>query len=215
MKNFFKNNYRQFLIIFLGITIVFIAANYLVANKYQTKIYSKINAAPSREVAVVLGAGLRRDGSPSMVLEDRVRTAVDLYNLGKVKKILMSGDNGSVYYDEVTAMKKLAVDMGLPAEDIDLDYAGFRTYDSCYRAHEVFELNNIILISQDFHLPRALYLCNKLGVEAIGVPADRHVYVKQRLWRIREALARFFAFFEANIFRHQPKFLGPKESVWD
>lgn len=209
-----KNIYR-FFISALVAGLFFCLLNYLVVNKYQAKIFTEVTEVPARLVALVLGAGLRKDGSPSTVLEDRVRTAVDLYQAGKVEKILMSGDNGSIYYDEVTVMKKMAVEMGVPKEAVALDYAGFRTYDSCYRAHDVFELNNIILITQDFHLPRALYLCNKLGVAAIGVPADRHVYVKQNLWQVREAIARFFAFFEVNIFRHQPKFLGPKESIWD
>ena len=117
--------------------------------------------SPAAPAAIVFGAGLWRDGSPSPVLQDRVATAADLYFSGKVKKILMSGDNRFIYYNEPGAMKKFALSLGVPEEDIVLDYAGRRTYDTCYRARAIFGLKEAILVTQSFHLPRALILCRR------------------------------------------------------
>src|SRR5687767_523023 len=126
---------------------------------------------PERHVALVLGAGLNQEGKPSAFLYDRVATAVDLYKTGKVKKLLMSGDNGEVDYNEVEAMRVAAVGLGVPDGDIVLDYAGFNTWDSCFRARDVFSQRDIIVVTQKFHLPRAIYACRHLGVRAIGVAA--------------------------------------------
>ena len=123
---------------------------------------------PARHTALVFGAGLNAAGGPSPILYDRVATAVDLYRSGKVAKLLMTGDNGSVEYNEVAAMLRTAVDLGVPERDIVLDYAGFRTYDSCYRAHAVFGLQDATLVTNAFHLPRALYTCAALGVQGAG-----------------------------------------------
>ncbi|HYP19563.1 MAG TPA: ElyC/SanA/YdcF family protein, partial [Chloroflexia bacterium] len=117
---------------------------------------------PRNHVALVFGAGLRPDGGPSAILEDRVATAADLYKAGKVDKLLMTGDNSQVDYNEVEAMRKAAVSQGVADRDIVLDYAGFNTWDSCYRAREVFSLKEATLVTQRFHLPRALHACNYL-----------------------------------------------------
>src|SRR5205085_5111818 len=126
---------------------------------------------PCNHVALVFGAGLKPDGSPSAMLYDRVATAADQYLGNKVDKLLMTGDNSSTDHNEVEAMRKTAVDLGVADEDIVLDYAGFSTYDSCYRARDVFGLNEATLVTQRFHLPRALYTCNRIGVESVGVAA--------------------------------------------
>jgi len=146
---------------------------------------------PPRRVAIVFGAGLWRDGSPTPVLQDRVRTAANLYFDGKVEKLLMSGDNRYVDYNEPESMRQFALSLGVPDEAIVLDYAGRRTYDTCYRARDIFEVDSVILVTQGFHLPRALFLCNQLGVDSIGVPADLQYYrkISRAIWTFREILA--------------------------
>src|SRR4051794_21314450 len=127
---------------------------------------------PAHHVALVFGAGLNAQGGPSPVLYDRVATASGLYHAGKVQKLLMSGDNSQVDYNEVGVMRRTAVELGVPADDIVLDYAGFRTYDSCYRARAIFGLSDATLVTNEFHLPRALYTCQALGLTVVGVNAD-------------------------------------------
>ena len=166
---------------------------------------------PQNHVALVFGAGLNRAGGPSAILYDRVATAVDLYNGGKVNKLLMTGDNGEVNYNEVEAMRKTALDLGVPDEDIVLDYAGFNTWDSCYRAREVFSLQSATLVTQRFHLPRALHTCNHLNVKSVGVAADRQAY-RTDYNEVREYIA-----LASNAMRmlsnDKPRFLGPKVNV--
>lgn len=166
---------------------------------------------PQNHVALVFGAGLNRAGGPSAILYDRVATAADLYNSGKVNKLLMTGDNGEVNYNEVEAMRQTAQQLGVPDEDIVLDYAGFNTWDSCYRAREVFSLEAATLVTQRFHLPRALHTCNHLNVKAVGVAADRQAY-RTDYNEVREYIA-----LAGNAFRilmnDQPRFLGPKVNV--
>jgi SanA protein len=166
-------------------------------------------------LAIVFGAGLRRDGSPSPVLRDRVATAAELYFDSKVQKVLMSGDNSEVNYNEPAAMKAYAVDLGVAAEDIILDYAGRRTYDTCFRAREIFHLEDVILVTQKFHLPRAIYTCNSLGVPAVGVSADRWDYRRRSsaFWNVREMVATLVALWDVHITRPQPV-LGNPEPIF-
>lgn len=161
---------------------------------------------PEKPVAIIFGAGLRRDGSPTAVLRDRVNKGVELYLNGKVSKLLMSGDNRSEYYDEPTAMRDYAVALGVPEEDIVLDYAGLRTYDTCYRAAAIFGIQQATLVTQAFHLPRALYTCNSLGISAVGVAADRYRYLpgSMAIWNIRETLATVIAIFDLHVTRPVP-----------
>jgi len=173
------------------------------------RIYAQLADAPSAPVALVLGAGLWADGSPTPALRDRVATAVDLYRAGKVKKLLMTGDNRRVDYNEPAAMQTIALQLGVPSEDIVLDYAGRRTYDSCYRAKEIFEVKHVIIVTQRFHLDRSLFLCDALGVPAVGVVADRRVYQTLPWWELREALATVAAWWDVNI-GHPVPVLGEK-----
>lgn len=166
---------------------------------------------PRNHVALVFGAGIRPDGAPSPILADRVATAADLYKAGKVDKLLMTGDNGQVDYNEVAAMLRAAVELGVPDRDIVLDYAGFNTWDSCYRAREVFSLREATLVTQRFHLPRALHACNHLKVKAIGVIADRQPYNTFNN-EVRELPALMGNLFRI-IINDQPRFLGPKVNV--
>jgi SanA protein len=161
----------------------------------------KAESAPTTQVAIIFGAGLRRDGSPTAVLRDRVQTGVDLYFDGKVEKLLMSGDNSTPFYNEPEAMRQYALSLGVPIDDIVLDYAGSRTYDTCYRANAIFGLDNALLVTQSFHLPRALFLCNSLGVEASGVEANNLNYRRSSLviWNIREQMATLAAFIDLYV----------------
>ena len=135
------------------------------------KIYT-LDAVPERPVAIVFGAQIYANGRPSAMLADRVKMAAQLYQAGKVKALLFTGDNGSASHNEPEVMRQYALGLGVPDTAIVLDYAGFRTYDSCYRARDIFKVNSAILVTQDFHLDRALLTCNALGIDSVGVAAD-------------------------------------------
>ena len=172
-----KKANRKKLFIF---SVAFLAAIPLVVRT-GTIVFSKryifsAEDVPARRVAIVFGAQVRPDGSLSFMLQDRVETAVELYRAGKVQKIIMSGDNRFEYYNEPAAMMAYAIERGVPAADIQPDYAGRRTYDTCYRARDVFLVDAPILVTQDFHLPRAILTCRALGLDAVGVSADRRWY---------------------------------------
>jgi SanA protein len=178
------------------------------------RIYST-NTATIIPVAIVLGAGLWRDGTPTTVLRDRITTAAELFFSGKVQKILMSGDNSYLDYNEPGAMRDYALRLGVPESAIVLDYAGRRTYDTCYRARAIFGLRNIILVTQSFHMPRALYTCNALGLKAVGVPSDRHEYrlVSLLYWNLRELPATLTALLEVHVL-HPVPILGQTEPIF-
>jgi vancomycin permeability regulator SanA len=182
---------------------------YALAHTYQ------VDDVPADRVAIVFGAGLWRDGSPTPVLRDRIETAAELYFKGKVEKLLMSGDNRFVNYNEPAAMKKYAMQLGVPEDAIVLDYAGRRTYDTCYRAREIFGVKSAILVTQRFHLARALFLCNALGLPATGVEADRRTYRRSSLliWNIREQLATLGAVWDVYIGKPLPV-LGSREPIF-
>ena len=146
-----------------------------VEARYAARIYQP-EAAPPARVALVFGARVYRDSRLSAMLRDRVDTAVDLYFAGKVDKLLLSGGQNGEDYDEPAAMMAHALARGVPPEALQPDYGGLRTYDSCYRAVEIFQVQSAILVTQEFHLPRALLLCDNLGMEVVGVVADRRVY---------------------------------------
>jgi SanA protein len=180
-----------------------------------TRTYSQDNV-PQKPAAIVFGAGLTPSGGPSAVMRDRVRTASELYFTGKVQKLLMSGDNSTIYYNEPAAMRNYAISLGVPEEDIVLDYAGRRTYDTCYRARAIFGLEQAILVTQDFHLPRALYLCNALGVDSVGVQADNYSFRRVSLtyWRLRELGAAVNALLDVHLLRPLP-ILGEPEPIFN
>jgi len=178
------------------------------------RIY-KIIDAPEKPVAIVFGAGLRRDGSPTSVLRDRVASAAELYHSGKVTKLLVSGDNRFDDYNEPGAMKAYAMELGVPEGAIVQDFAGRRTYDTCYRARDVFGVSDVLLVSQSFHLPRALITCNALGVSAAGVSADFRSYRRrsQIFWNIREIPATAVAMWELYVTKPLPV-LGDPEPIF-
>lgn len=195
--------------------MIVLALSRLVTGLYAWPRTFSMEDAPTRRAAVVFGAGLRYDGTPTAVLRDRVRTGADLYFGGKVEKLLMSGDNSTVYYNEPAAMRDYAISLGVPAKDIVLDYAGRRTYDTCYRAKAIFGLNSVILVTQPFHMPRAIYTCNLLGADAVGVPADKFNYRRMSLmfWNVRELGATVSALVDVHLTRPLP-ILGQPEPIF-
>ena len=170
-----------------------------------------VTEAPVKRVAIVFGAGLQYDGSPSPVLEDRVATAAKLYFSGKVEKLLMSGDNSYVDYNEPGAMLDFALKLGVPRQDIVLDYAGRRTYDTCYRARFIFGVTDALLVTQEFHLPRAIFTCHSVGLPAEGVIADRRRYIGSAT--LRELPASLMAMWDVWIAKPLPV-LGDPEPIF-
>ena len=194
--------------------IIFTRIIFLVKASPLTFTKENINI-PLRPVAIVYGAEVKRDGTPSAVLRDRVETAVALYKDGKVQKLLMSGDNRFVDYNEPEAMRQYALTLGMPDSDIVLDYAGRRTYDTCYRAKEIFGVNSAVLVTQGFHLPRALFLCKAFGIDVVGVKAENYYYLKRSrlLWNTREILASVQSVWDVYLFKPLPV-LGEPEPIF-
>ena len=171
--------------------------------------------APVRRVAIVFGAEVKKDGTPSVVLRDRIETAVALYKSGKVEKVFMSGDNRFVDYNEPESMRQYALTLGVPDSAIVLDFAGRRTYDTCYRAKEIFGVDSAVLVTQGFHMPRALFLCKAFGIDAVAVESENYYYLKRlRLyWNMRELLATVQSVLDVYLFRPLPV-LGEPEIIF-
>ncbi len=197
----------------IGIILVLSITNIYASTRSVR--FTSLDLVPIEKVAIVLGAQVRKDGSLSAVLYDRVTASVDLYKHGKIKKILMTGDNGRVNYDEVTAMKNTAVAQGIPAGDIILDYAGFSTYESCYRAKAIFGVSEAIIVTQNYHLPRAIYTCRALGIKSYGYGQPDWSRYANFMWRAqpRELLAQVKMLWQVHVAHPQPKFLGPQEII--
>lgn len=205
----------RFIQILAGLGLLAILLPRAITSLYSVnRVYQKENA-PVKRLAIVFGAGLRRDGTPTAVLRDRVETAADLYFRGKVEKILMSGDNRFEYYNEPGAMRQYALSLGVPDSAIVMDFAGRRTYDTCYRARAIFGADEALLVTQKFHLPRALFLCNALGINSFGIEANNNHYRKFSLviWNFREQIATFGAF--VDVFVNNPlPVLGSPEPLF-
>jgi SanA protein len=172
-----------------------------VRTHYRSAIYPQAET-PNRPVAIVFGAAVYRSGRLSPVLRDRVDTAIDLYHSGQVDRLIMSGSPINGNYDEPGAMRDYAIERGVAPTDIVTDHGGRRTYDTCYRARHVFDVREAVLVTQAFHLPRALLTCDGLGVGAIGVAADRQSYRGARWYEMRETAATLVATWD--VFRRQP-----------
>ncbi len=159
------------------------------------------------DCVVVLGCLVRDDGTPSAMLRDRLQRGVALYEDGVAPKLLMSGDHGREEYNEVETMKAYAVEAGVPSADVFMDHAGFSTYESMYRARDVFGAKKIVVVTQEYHLYRALYIAEQLGLEAYGVNADYQTYSGQAKRDLREVLARVKDYF-SSLFQPKPTYLG-------
>lgn len=203
-----------------AVVLVLVATNVFVTRSADGLAFDAVADVPDRPTAIVFGAGVV-DGKPTPALADRVHGAVELYREGRVGHLLLTGDNSRVDYDEVGAMRDQAMAEGVPPEAITRDHAGFDTRSSCYRARDVFGVRAAVLVTQDYHLPRALYTCRDLGVDAVGlrIPDWQH-HADQLTWccyppddarryMAREWLARPNALVEAHLTRPEPQFLGP------
>lgn len=191
------------------VVIAFVVINTYIINSTKSQIFAIQDNVTARQTALLLGARVYDDGRLSHVMEDRALTAIQLYQSGKVDKILISGDHGTSGYDEVNTIKDYLINQNVPQENIFTDHAGFDTYDSIYRARDIFEVDSMIIVTQKFHLPRAVYIANSLGVKSIGVVADRREYRDKERNQIRESVARIKAFLNV-ILKAEPKFLGNK-----
>ena len=195
----------------VGIIIV-LGINLFVKNSVKDKIVDENSLDKNYDAILVLGAGLR-NGKPSPVLKDRLDMAYKLYEDGYSEKIIVSGDHGKKYYDEVNVMKNYLLDKGIDSNNIFMDHAGFSTYDSVYRAKEIFLANKIIIVTQQFHLYRSLYIAKQLKLDAVGVSATLRDYSGSVKFEIREILARDKDFVK-SIFKPEPKYLGNTISVF-
>jgi vancomycin permeability regulator SanA len=200
-----------------------VVVNLIVVGSAEDRRYSEVAAVPERPVAIVFGAGVN-GSNPSPALASRLDGAIALYDAGTVDHLLMSGDNGRADYDEVTVMRDYALARGVPGEAITRDYAGFDTYDTCSRARQIFGVRAAVLVTQDFHLARALYTCDQLGVDVVGLaipdwnfrPGELDYGYTQSQevgYTGREWLARGRAFFETNLTHPGPAVLGPYEGL--
>ncbi|MEK8132292.1 ElyC/SanA/YdcF family protein [Paenibacillus filicis] len=194
-------------------TAAFIACTtLLLINEYvlctgQNYILQK-NELPPSEALIVLGASVYSNGKVSDILRDRLDTAYDLYASGKARRIIVSGDHASDEYDEVNAMKNYLMKKGVPDKHIFMDHAGFNTYDSMYRAQAVFQASNLIIVTQDYHLKRAIYVARAMGLEAVGAASDKQAYRDIRKYEAREVLARVKDYINVHVLKPKSAQLG-------
>lgn len=214
MKWFYRIVAALFIAALIGILSTYLINRSIksqAVGKFQTTIMEVRTETPPR-IAIVFGAKVQENGESSDALYDRIVTAAELYRAGRVKKILISGDVPTESYDEPTAMKATAVKLGVPAENVVLDFAGKRTYDTCHRAGEIFAIQKAIVVTQEFHQARTLYLCNNLGVDSIGITADRRKYSGGNYWAFREFFSTASAWLEIN-FLPLPPIEGDKKPI--
>lgn len=195
------------------IVILFVGSNLLMMGIEKRKIVSagEINGFKA-DCILILGAGVWEDGVPSNMLSDRLEVGLELYNAGAAPKILVTGDHGREDYDEVNTMKNYLKDRGVPDEDIFMDHAGFSTYESMYRAKDIFGVESAIVVTQEYHLYRSLYICGRMGIEAKGVSADLRPYAGDKRRNVREWLARDKDIFTC-LFKISPTYRGEKIDI--
>jgi len=215
-KKLSKRILTALLVLCILLTVVCLLINHLVVVMNRAYVYPVETDFSSllitdADCILVLGAGVREDGTPSHMLEDRILTGIALYEQSGVK-LLMSGDHGRQDYNEVGCMKDYAIALGIPSEDIFMDHAGFSTYDSLYRARDVFGAKKVVIVSQTYHLYRAVAAARGLGLEAVGVSADLRTYGGQSLRDIREIAARLKDIL-LTVFQPEPKYLGEAVSL--
>jgi SanA protein len=194
--------------------VLLLALQWWVTSSYRAQIQQHVEEVRAQPAAIVFGAGYWPSGRLSDILADRMDTAIALYEAGKVNKLLLTGDNRFVDYNEPEKMAEYALARGVPRSDLVLDYAGRRTYDSCYRATAIFGLQEAVLVTQAYHLPRALFTCERLGLEVTGASADRHQYVYGRWYRLREVLALGRAWLDVMVLHPLPVLGDPIPIRW-
>lgn len=202
----------SFLPIILTTLVAILAAPFAINALVMVSVYHRIltpeeTSTIAADCILILGAGVKPDGTPSDMLEDRLRQGIALYDLGSSGKLLVSGDHGQIDYDEVNTMKLFAISHGVPSSDVFMDHAGFSTYESLYRAKAIFQVKKIIIVTQQYHLYRALYVARALGLDAYGVASDYRSYAGQPYYSAREMVARVKDFFQV-ILQPAPALLG-------
>jgi vancomycin permeability regulator SanA len=194
------------LLILAGATVLMINQN---VESVGTNYIVNSNEVPNADAILVLGAYVFPNGTVSTMLKDRLTVGYELYEQGKAPKLIVSGDHGRKDYDEVNSMKSFLKDKGVPNKDVFMDHAGFSTYESVYRARDIFQVKKVIIVTQEYHLMRAVYVARALGMEAYGVAADRRDYGQaMKMYKIREIAARNKDFVWTNIIKPKPTFLG-------
>ena len=217
-NNFFLKKLIKRVFIVLSILVVIVGSSILFINQYVKRLGSNYitssSQVPKADAIIVLGAYVYPNGAVSLMLNDRLTQAHELYKLEKADKIIVSGDHGSKNYDEVNAMKKFLIDKGVPEKNVFMDHAGFSTYESMYRARDIFQATRVIIVTQEYHLMRAVFVARELGLEAYGVTSDLHNYGDvMTMYRLREVAARNKDFFTAKFIKPTPTFLGDKIPV--
>jgi len=189
------------------VVILFLGINSYVDKYAADFCFDNLDEVPQADAIIVLGASVYNE-RPSPTLTERLDTALELYDSGKAQKIILSGDHGTKEYDEVSVMKDYMLDKGVMREDLFLDHAGFNTYDSMYRAKEIFCVNSLLISTQQFHINRSVYIARKLNIEAYGYPSKKWSNYYSQVYGFRESLAKIKAFIDVEILRRKPKFLG-------
>lgn len=195
------------ILLVLALAAPFAVSAYMKSTMEEYLITEEAAAGLGADCILVLGAGLKPDGTPNHMLEDRLEKGIELYKAGAAPKLLLSGDNGQAAYDEVNAMKEYALNAGIPSRDIFMDHAGFSTYESMYRAREIFQVKKAIIITQRYHQYRALYMARGFGIEGYGVVSEPRTYAGQQYRDLREILARDKDFLKM-IVKPEPTYLG-------
>lgn len=197
---------KYFLIVICIVLIILLCINFYVKETTKNQLVSDYSSLNNIDCIIILGAGVRNN-RPSLMLEDRLQKGLELYNNNVSSKIIVSGDHGRKDYDEVNIMKEFLTHNNVSSSDIFMDHAGFSTYDSIYRAKEIFRTKKIVIVSQEYHLYRALFIADKLGLEAYGVKAEPKEYYGDSFREIREVIARIKDFFKV-IIKPKPRYLG-------
>ena len=202
MKKYFK------IILYLAIIglVAIVSVNYYVKSSTKKNIYYSIKKFPKNDVGIIFGAGINGD-QPSKYLKDRLDAGISLYKANRINKILLSGDNGSDEHDELTVMKNYCFNHGVDTTKIFIDYAGFDTYSTMYRAKHIFKIKKATLISQEYHLNRAIYIGQKLGIKSVGYSANNGEYLGYKYVTFREYGSIFKSFFDV-LRNREPHFLG-------
>lgn len=204
---------KKMMVTFMCILVIILCGALVIINNVQAKgekrIVTKDTLPEKVDAIIVLGAGVREDGTPSDILTDRLSTSLDILNMGVEGKLLLSGDHGREGYNEVGTMKDYILkNSNIKEKDIFLDHAGFSTYDSIYRAKDIFKVESAIIVTNEYHLPRALYLAEKLGIDAYGYTSDKREYYYMDAYKKREKIAQLKDFLFVNVLKPEPKFLG-------
>ncbi len=214
-----KSKLRSIFITLLCIFVITLASVILIHIHVEDcttqRIYSQEELAKKKaeeyQVILILGSGVI-GSSPTPILKERLDTGISLYNAGIAPKLLMSGDNGSIHYDEVTVMRKYALEQGVPSEDIFMDYAGFSTYESMYRAEYIFGISKMVIVTQKYHLYRSIYIADSMGIDVVGVDSTKRILGGEGTRTLREILAQSKDYFSTKL-KPLPKFLGEKISL--